>query len=225
MAAITFQLATRIQESVLSSLEKRALIWLAQRVPLWINSDHLTLLGLSAMIAAGISYWYAKTNPILGLTLATICLGVNWFGDSLDGTVARVRNKLRPRYGFYVDHVVDMIGILFLLGGLALSGYMSSYVALAVLIVYYMLSMECYLATYSLGTFRLSFGGFSPTELRVVLGIGNAVLIFKSEAILIGKRFLIFDVGGTIGAVAMLGVLVYSVVKNTRRLYREEPLS
>src|SRR5689334_10237527 len=106
MAAITFQHTTRIQESLLSSLEKRALIWLARRMPLSVNSDHLTLLGLSAMIAAGFSYWYAKTNPGLGLTLATICLAVNWFGDSLDGTLARVRNKLRPRYGFYVDHVV-----------------------------------------------------------------------------------------------------------------------
>ena len=225
MAALTFQHTTRIQESVLSQLEKRTLIWLARRMPLSINSDHLTLLGLSAMIAAGISYWYAKTNPALGLTLATICLGVNWFGDSLDGTVARVRNKLRPRYGFYVDHVVDMIGILFLLGGLALSGYMSGIVAVALLIAYYMLSMECYLATHSLGTFRLSFGGFSPTELRILLAIGNAVLIFKSEATLMGERFLLFDVGGTIGAVGMLGVLVYSLVKNTRRLYREEPLS
>ena len=225
MAAITFQLATRIQESVLAQVEKRTLIWLAKRMPPWINSDHLTLLGLSAMIAAGISYWYAQVNPALGLTLATICLGINWFGDSLDGTLARVRNKLRPRYGFYVDHVVDMLGILFLLGGLALSGFMSIYVALALMIAYYMLSIECYLATYSLGTFRLSFGGFSPTELRIVLAIGNAVLIFKSEAVLMGERFLLFDVGGTIGAIAMLAVLVYSATKNTRRLYREEPLS
>lgn len=201
------------------------MIWLARRMPQWINSDHLTLLGLLAMIAAGISYWYAQRHAALGLILATVCLAINWFGDSLDGTLARVRNKLRPRYGFYIDHVVDMAGTLFLFGGLGLSGYMSSYVAVALLIAYYMLSIECYLATYSLGRFRLSFGGFSPTELRILLAVGNVFLIFRPEVTVAGERFLLFDVGGAIGALAMFAAVLYSVAQNARRLYSEEPLS
>jgi phosphatidylglycerophosphate synthase len=225
MATTTFHNAKRIQESVLSDCEKRVLTWLAQRMPAAINSDHLTLLGLLAMIGAAASYWYANVNPVTGLTLATVCLVINWFGDSLDGTLARVRNKLRPRYGFYVDHVVDMLGMLCLVSGLALSGYMSATVSAALLIVYFMLSIDCYLATYTLGKFRLSFAGFSPTELRIVLGVGNAFLIFRPDVILFGERFLLFDVGGVIGALGMAAVLVYSVARNAARLYREEPLS
>jgi len=166
-----FRNAQRIQTSVLAGAEKKALLWLAHRTPYFINSDHLTAIGLAAMVGTGLSYWLAAARPMLGLSLATLCLALNWLGDSLDGTLARVRNKLRPRYGFYVDHVVDMLGSLFLLAGIALSGYMSVPVAAGLLIAFFMLSMNSYLATYTLGTFRLSFGGFSPTELRVLLAI------------------------------------------------------
>ncbi len=115
-----FREAKRIQQSLLANLEKRTLIWLAARTPAWINSDHLTLLGLLSMAAAGAAYWWSASNR-LGLVLVVLCLALNWLGDSLDGTLARFRDHSRPRYGFYVDHIVDAFSAFFLLGGLALS--------------------------------------------------------------------------------------------------------
>src|SRR5579864_3053125 len=148
--ALRFREAKRTQESFLAALEKRSLLWLAARTPFWINSDHLTLLGLVAMAGAGAGYWWSRTNPA-GLFVVIACLAVNWFGDSLDGTLARFRNCQRPRYGFYVDHMVDSFGALFLLSGLALSSYMSWSIAVALLISFYLLSVNAYLAAYSLG--------------------------------------------------------------------------
>src|SRR5215468_4359459 len=156
MQKAEFQEASRAQLSLLAPLEKKCLIWLARRTPRPINSDHLTALGLLSLAGAGLSYWYAARSQA-GLLLVILFLCLNWLGDSLDGTLARVRNQQRPRYGFYVDHVVDAFGTFFLLGGLALSGYMSERIAIGLLIVYFMLSIEVYLATYTLGTFHLSF--------------------------------------------------------------------
>jgi hypothetical protein len=123
-----FQEAARAQVSFLAPVEKRCLIWLARRTPAWIDSDHLTALGLVALAGAGLSYWFSRWNHA-GLLLAIVCLALNWLGDSLDGTLARVRDCQRPRYGFYVDHMVDALGTFFLLGGMALSSYMSPLVA------------------------------------------------------------------------------------------------
>src|SRR5229473_5001062 len=176
-ASIPFADAIRLQESFTSRAERKALAWLAARLPLWVNSDHLTLLGFVAMILAGASYALARTNRV-GLILATVFLGLNWFGDSLDGTLARVRNQQRPRYGFYVDHILDACGSVFVFGGLALSGHMSERVAIGLLIVYLLLSIEVYLATYTVGTFHLSFAAFGPTELRLLLIAGNIALFW-----------------------------------------------
>src|SRR3989442_1397511 len=131
-----FQQAERAQLSILSKLEKRCLVWMAERMPTRVNSDHLTVLGATGMFLAGLCYWYARWNR-LGLLLVILFLAVNWFGDSLDGTLARVRNRQRPRYGFYVDHVSDTFGGLFLTSGLAFSGYMSTAIAAGLLIVFY----------------------------------------------------------------------------------------
>ena len=128
----SFHEARRIQQSFLANAEKRALIWLAARTPAWINSDHLTLLGLLSMAGAGAAYWWSSLNTA-GLLLVIVCLALNWLGDSLDGTLARFRDHSRPRYGFYVDHIVDAFSALFLLGGLSLSGYMAPAVALGLL--------------------------------------------------------------------------------------------
>src|SRR5580693_7968691 len=177
MAEQTFKDAERKQLSFLAKIEKKTLIWLAQRMPAWVNSDHLTVLGFAAMIAAGACYWAASRDrrALIGVIVA---LAINWFGDSLDGTLARVRNRLRPRYGFYVDHTTDAIGTFFLMGGLALSGYMSPYIAMALTIAYFLLSIEVYLTTYTIGAFHLSFWCFGPTELRLLLSIGNIALLF-----------------------------------------------
>ena len=216
-----FQDAKRIQESILSPLEKKTLVFLASHMPGWVNSDHLTVLGFIGMILAGVAYWLSRYNKY-ALILTVVFLGINWFGDSLDGTLARYRGKLRPRYGFYVDHIVDTFGALFLLGGLALSGYMHYLIALGLLITYYMFSIEIYLATYCIGQFRLSYGVFGPTELRVLLSIGNLVLIFHPMATILGHQYKLFDVGGICGIAGMGLLLVFSAIRNTVTLYGQE---
>jgi phosphatidylglycerophosphate synthase len=218
-----FREARRSLTSVLAPLEKSALLWLAARLPRWVNSDHLTALALAAMLLAGLSYRLASMSGA-GLLLAVVCLAVNWFGDSLDGTVARVRQHERPRYGFYVDHVVDAAGAVFLLGGLGLSGYMSPMVALAVLVAYLLLLVETFLATCTLGTFTMSYFGIGPTELRILLAIGNLVLLVHPRAEIFGRQYLHFDAGGAIAAGGMVLTLIVAVTRHTRALYLAEPL-
>jgi phosphatidylglycerophosphate synthase len=219
--AETFKPAERSHTSFLAAAEKRALIWMAERLPAWVNSDHLTVLGFLSLTAAGACYWWASWNS-LALVAVILCLALNWFGDSLDGTLARVRHKQRPRYGFYVDHILDAVGTFFLMSGLALSGFMTPLVAYAFLIVYLLLSIEIYLATYTIGTFHLSYWRFGPTELRILLVIGNLFLLRNPVAMIAGRAFLLFDVGFAVGTVALTAILLQAVVDHTRRLYREE---
>jgi len=210
---------------VTANIEKRVLIWMAERLPEWVTSDQLTLLGLFAMLMAGLSYWAAQWDE-RALFLVVVALGLNWFGDSLDGTLARVRNRQRPRYGFYVDHVIDIVGALFLVGGLAASGYMTPLVGLGLLVGYMMVSAEIFLATYSLGVFRISFGPIGGTELRILLSIGTLYLLYK-PVVKLGSlgAFHLFDVAGVCGIVGLAIALTVSAIRNTRTLYQAEPLS
>ena len=173
------------------------------------------------MILAGFSYWLASSHAI-ALMLVNIGLALNWFGDSLDGTVARLRNKQRPRYGFYVDHIIDSFGALFLLGGLSLSTYMEPHIAGGLLLVYLLFSIDLYLATFTIGTFRLSFSIFGPTELRILLMLGNIMLLIRPLVTILGHRYRLFDVGGVVGLIGLSAVLVFSVIRNTRLLYQAE---
>jgi archaetidylinositol phosphate synthase len=218
-----FKNAERLQLSLLTPLEKKTLSWLAQRMPAWVNSDHLTLLGFAGMILTGVSYYLAQFDPRF-LLAGIVCLAINWFGDSLDGTLARVRNRQRPRYGFYVDHIVDAFGIAFLVAGLGLSGYMSPSVAMAFLIVYFLMNIEIYLATYTLGVFKLSYGVMGPTEMRVIVCIGNLVLLTKKTVRIGDSHYLLCDVSGVVAIVVLLSIAIVSSIKNTRRLYNEERL-
>lgn len=221
---MTFQEALRLHAAVTASAEKKLLITIAQRLPRWINSDHLTGLGFVALLGAGASYGYARTSDI-GLWLVIVCLAVNWFGDSLDGTVARVRGRQRPRYGFYIDHILDALGTIALMGGMAASGYLSWAVASAVLITYLTLCIEVYLATYTLREFRVSFVGFGPTELRIVITIGNLALLYGFRTVWTPfGRFPIFDIGGVVATLGLAMILLATVVRHAVQLYREEPL-
>ena len=211
----------RIQESWVATAEKRALLWLAARTPDRINPDHLTVLGLAAQIGAGVCYALASRNRYALLGVIS-CLALNWLGDSLDGTLARVRQRLRPRYGFYVDHMVDTFGGLALMVGLALSGYMHPAIAIGLLVAFLMLSIQSYLATHALGEFRISFWRFGPTELRILLAIGNLALFWKPVIHLFGGQYRLFDVGGAIGLAGMSLMVVVFTLQNTLRLYREE---
>jgi len=216
-----FKTAQREQTSLLAPLERVCLNWLARNMPPWVKPDHLTLLGLVAMLMAAVCYALARWWPA-SLLIVNICLAINWFGDSLDGTLARARNKQRPRYGFYVDHIIDAFGILFVICGLAMSGYMSWVIALAVLVTYFLLSIDVYLATYTIGTFRLSFYKFSPTELRIVLAIGNIRAMLHPTTRALGDQHLFFDVGAVVAIAMMAIIVVVSVIRNTIVLYRAE---
>jgi archaetidylinositol phosphate synthase len=221
--SIPFVNAIRLQESFTARAERRALAWLAERLPSWVNSDHLTIVGFVAMFLAGASYALARANRV-GLILATIFLALNWFGDSLDGTLARLRNRQRPRYGFYVDHMIDTVGGLFLMGGLAISGIVDWRIALGMFIAFLMLSVEVYLAAYTLGTFRLSFAKFGPTEIRILLALGNAALWFYPDARIPGSPYRVSDGGGIVAIAGMTLMLVVSAIGNTVKLYRAETL-
>lgn len=129
-----------------------------------------------------------------------------------------------PRYGFYVDHVVDLFGTLFLIGGLALSGYMSPFVALGLLVAYLMLCVETFLATHTLGIFKMSYFKIGPTELRILLAIGNLVLLVHPMADVFGHQYRLFDVGGVVAMSGLLFTLVFAVTANTRALYIAEPI-
>lgn len=219
----SFKNAPRIQDSFTARLEKRALHWLATHMPAGINSDHLTLLGFTSMFLAGASYALSRWT-LIGLPLATLFLAINWLGDSLDGTLARFRNRQRPRYGFYVDHIIDSFGAIFLMSGLAISGFVGWKIAMAMLVAFLLLSIETYLATYTLGFFQLSFAKFGPTELRILLAFGNTVLWFRPNAAVPGLGIGIFDFGGIIAAVGMSAMAVCAAVRHTSQLYNEERL-
>ncbi len=210
--------------SLLANREKEILIRIARLLPRCVSSDHLTLLGLVSLSGAGFLYWAARWNKWY-LPAVVVALALNWFGDSLDGTLARVRGCQRPRYGFYVDHVLDMVGVLFLLGGLSLSGYMSPLVALGLLVAYLMVAAEVFLATCVQGVFRLSTFRVGPTELRILLGVGTLYLLHSPTGCIPGLgAFLLFDIGGTIGIAGLLAAFAVSAVRNTRDLYLAEPL-
>lgn len=222
-ATATFASARRINRSLTASAEKKALTWMAERVPSWVTSDRLTALGLMGQIGAGIFYALSRYNE-WGLLGVIACLILNWFGDSMDGTLARVRNQQRPRYGFYVDHMVDIFGATALMCGLGFSGLVHWVVAVAMLVAFLLLSAESYLATYALSCFQMSQGIFGPTEIRILLIIGNLALLRDRYATVMGHRYLLFDLGGTIAAVVMFAMAIVIAARHTVELYREEPL-
>lgn len=218
---LTFRPATRIQQSISAGYEKRLLMWMAERTPARINSDHLTALGFVAQMLTGVAY-ALSAHGRAWLIVAIGFLALNWLGDSLDGTLARVRQQQRPRYGFYVDHILDSIGSVALMAGLALSGYMSWPIAIAILVLFLLLSIQSYLATYTLGEFRMSFWSFGPTELRLLLVAGNLSL-FRWQTVMHG-HYRLFDFCGAIGIVGMTAMFLFHVGQNIVRLYNEERL-
>jgi archaetidylinositol phosphate synthase len=218
-----FASARRMNQSLTAAVEKRALTWMAERVPRWVTSDGLTALGLFAQIGAGLFYALSRYNES-GLVGVMVCIVLNWFGDSMDGTLARVRNQQRPRYGFYVDHIVDVFGATALMCRLGCSGFLHWQVAMVMLVAFLLLSAESYLATYTLSCFQMSQGIFGPTEIRILLIIGNLALLRSPYATVMGHRLLLFDLGGTIAAIAMFAMAITVAVRHTAELYRQEPL-
>jgi phosphatidylglycerophosphate synthase len=213
----------REHRSVLADAEKRLLVWMARRLPPFVNSDHLTLVGLLSMPLAGVAFAKIPEAP-WSAAVFVVALAANWFGDSLDGTVARVRNQQRPRYGYYVDHVIDLVGSAALFAGIGASGLMHPSIALAFVAAYFLVSAESYLATHASGVFRISFAGVGPTELRILLAVGAVVVVQKPWVDLFGHRALLFDVGGLIAIGGLLVAFAVSAIRTTRALYLAEPL-
>jgi len=214
----------REHRSLTADLERWLLIAIARRLPSWVTSDQLTLLGLLSMAAAALAFVAIPRTP-WGVAALIAGLASNWFGDSLDGTLARVRNQHRPRYGYYVDHVIDIAGTVVLLAGIAASGAMTASVAMALLAAYLGVAAESYLATHAVGVFRLSFAGFGPTELRIVLAAGGAALVHHQWIDFAGSRVLLFDVGGAFAIAGLTVAFVVSAVRNAGELYRTERLA
>jgi archaetidylinositol phosphate synthase len=225
MTLIPAQPADHIREhlSLLAETERRALIWIARRLPARIHSDHLSALAFLSMLAAGVSFASFRVTPWAALGVI-VSLLANWFGDSLDGTVARVRGQQRPRYGFYVDHVIDLAGTAMLMAGLACSGLMSPLLAATVLAAYLLVAAESYLTTHAAGIFRMSFLGFGPTELRIVLAMG-ALKALSSPLVTVGGllEVRLFDLGGIVAIAGLTLAFVVSAVRNTVALYAAEP--
>jgi archaetidylinositol phosphate synthase len=211
----------RVHGSLTAGVERRALVWMAERAPRWVTSDGLTALGLAGQCGAGVCFALARLGrgALVGVMA---CVAMNWLGDSLDGTLARVRRQERPRYGFYVDHVVDVFGAVALMGGLALSGLVHGGVAAAMLVGFLVLASESYLATHALGRFEMSQGWFGPTEIRLLLMAGTAAAMRSPWVTVVGHLWLLFDVGGVVGAVGMFAMAVWVAARHTAELYRQE---
>jgi phosphatidylglycerophosphate synthase len=202
--------------------EKKFLLWMAPRLPRAIHSDHLTALAAVAMLGAAGAYLLARNWPA-ALHVVNLCLLINWFGDSLDGTLARVRNQQRPRYGFYVDHVLDCAGIAVLVLSMTGAGLMSLPMALGFLVAYFLVSLEVYLATYCLATFKMSYFGCGPTELRLLLAAGNLAALRFPTATLFGQTWPLFDVGAAVAIPMLLIAFLIGAVRNGRALFVTEP--
>jgi len=215
-----FTEAVKVHGSILFTVELKCLLWVAERLPTWVSSNQLTLVGLFASIGIAVSYYLVGLGERRGLLAVPVLLIVNWFGDSLDGTVARFRNCMRPRYGFYVDHIVDTIGAAFLMGGLALSGLMSSGIASSLLIAFLMLSVEVYIATYTVGTFELAHWRLSPTEIRIVLGVFTLVVYWFPSIKIGAYSYLLLDLLGGLGIACAIGMFTGALFRNIRTLRR-----
>jgi phosphatidylglycerophosphate synthase len=215
--------ARREHRSLTAAVEKKVLVWMAERLPASIHPDHLTALGLVSFLAGGIFYALVPRSP-QWLHAVNACLVLNWLGDSLDGTVARVRNRQRPRYGFYVDHMVDALGAMFLLVGLAFSGLVTPWSAIALLLVYYFMTINMGFATHALGVFKISFGILGGTELRVLLALVNVVVLAKPRFSWEGHDVLVFDVIAWAAAVGVAFTAGRSTLQVTKRLYDLERL-
>jgi len=209
---------------VFSEAEKRLLVWIAGRLPRWLLPDHLTGVGILGSVLITFAYLQSNVHPawLWGASLGFV---INWFGDSLDGTVARVRRIQRPRYGFYLDHITDAFSTLAIGLGLGLSPYMLLSVGLAIVIAYLILSINVYLESQVMGDFRFGYGIVGPTESRLILiGLNTVALIFGPIPFrIVGFDATVFDLAGLVGVLLMMSMLARRVMRNLRNLGRLEP--
>lgn len=221
---------TRINDTLLGNIEKRVLIWLAARMPAWVVPDTLTIIGLVASIIIFLSY--ALTFFHKGfLWLASFGFLLNWFGDSLDGTLARYRKIERPRYGFFVDHIIDSVSEVLIFLGLGLSPYLRFDLALLALVGYMLLATYVYLVTYVNGVFRISYARLGPTETRVLAILANTLVFFSANPTVNlfqnGPAFLrvsltYYDLVGVFFIALVSAIFISSAISTAAGLSRED---
>jgi archaetidylinositol phosphate synthase len=205
---------------LLAEPERRLLRAIAARLPAAVNSDHLTALGVVGAVGAGVAYALSTFGPAW-LWAASALLALQWFGDSLDGTLARVRGAERPRYGYYLDHVVDAFSTAVIGIGIGLSPYVDLEVALGLVVVYLALSINVYLETNVFGVFRLAYGRLGPTEMRIIMIVANALLAGSAPG---PRQSLIANGTLALLGIGMTAMLAVRVARNLRQLARQEPL-
>jgi archaetidylinositol phosphate synthase len=218
--------APRQKTFLLAHPEARVLEWIARRLPAWVMPDHLTVLGVLAALGIAGAYALSNRDPVW-LWAASGLLVVHWLGDSLDGTLARVRRTERPRYGYYLDHLVDAVATALIgLGlGLGLSPYMLLSVGLVIVIAYLVLSINIYLETQALGVFSLGYGRLGPTEARLgLIGVNALLALGVAPAVsVLGNGVGVLDVAGLAVAAGMLVALAVRAMGNLRELAAREP--
>lgn len=216
--------SVRIQTSILNGVEKKALLFLAERQPAWMTSNILTFIGFigSALIAAG---YLLSAKNINYIWLSSLGFIVNWYGDSLDGTLARVRNRQRPVFGYYLDHTMDVVCELIMFLGLGLSGLIKFEVSVLILVLYLMLTLNVSINAHLKNEFRLTYAKLGPTEFRVLGIIANTIIIYVDSILLplvdlnILNRHIELSMLDIIGIVILfILILIYSitVIKDLR---------
>jgi archaetidylinositol phosphate synthase len=213
----------RLNDTLLGPVERAALQWLAARMPARVTPDHLTAVGFLAAAMIFASYLLTNISPAF-LWLASFFFLLNWFGDSLDGTLARYRKIERPKYGYFIDHSIDAINEVFIFLGAGMSPYLHFEIAVLALVGYLLLSVHVFLATYVLGEFRLSYSNLGPTEVRVIAILVNTVLFFAGNPTLhvADMGLTVFDVAGVILAVLFFGFFVTSSLHSAATLAKME---
>ena len=216
--------ATREPSFLLATPEKRLLTWIAARLPRWILPDDMTALGVLA--ALGVAVAYQLSNEKLDwLWVASGLLVLQWLGDSLDGTLARVRKIERPTYGYYLDHLVDAIATAAIGIGLGLSPFMLLSIGTLIVVAYLILSINVYLESYAFGRFSIGYGLIGPTEIRLILIALNTVVALGAglDFVIADLELTVFDVIGLAIAATMIALLLGRAARNLRELARKEP--
>lgn len=216
----------RIQTSILNSMEKKVLIWMAERMPKRVNSDHLTIIGFWGAIISSVGYML--TNLDLNyLWIASLGLVVNWFGDSLDGTLARVRNTQRPIYGFFIDHNIDALTIIAICIGAGLSPLISFSVAMLILVGYLLISIFTYINTYLRREFKITYVKLGPTEFRIIVILINTLFIYLPIKNLtfnfMGIALGMMDAIGIVIAIILFLVFLFSFTEDLKKYKKIDP--
>ena len=224
--------AVRIQTSLLNAVEKKVLVWLAQRQPSWMTSDILTYIGTFGALIVAAGYVLSAWN-INFLWLSSLGFVINWYGDSLDGTLARVRKTQRPIYGYYIDHTVDCVNEFMMFLGIGLSGLMHFELAMMILAVYFMLTINVSINAHLKKEFRLTYAKLGPTEFRIVAILGNTVLAtvrplteFYLAVYIRGREFdlAFLDIVGLVVFIVLMVIYLVTVTKDAREYAEIDPM-